>query len=93
MAGALPGHRVAHAAREPHRLDHVVGAVGDHDRGRLLVDGQVPGQAGLVPAGVARGEDVTGDAAAKRCELLDSDGAHVCGSVSRRAAMRPAVAW
>ena len=47
-------------ARPVHDLDDVVEVLGDRDRGGPLVDGQVPGQAGLVPARVA-GKDELSD--------------------------------
>ena len=50
MAGGLRRH--AHPGAQ-HGL-HVLGARRLHDRGGALLDGQVPGQARFVPAGIAR---------------------------------------
>ncbi len=54
VAGALGRHAQPVLGREAHRVGHVVGSFGEHHRRGVLVDGQVPGQAGLVPAIVAR---------------------------------------
>jgi hypothetical protein len=43
-------------AREPDRGDHVLRRFGEDDGGRLLVDGEVPGEPCLVPVRVL-GED------------------------------------
>ena len=51
----------AEALRGAHGLHDVVRAAGDDDRDGALVDGEVPRGAGLVPAGVARDGDASGD--------------------------------
>ena len=57
VAGALGGDAQAALAGELDDGDDVVGGRGDGDRGGALVDGEVPGLAGLVPVGVAGGAD------------------------------------
>jgi hypothetical protein len=43
---------------ERNRCGDVGRRLGEHDRSRLLVHGQVPGEAGLVPLGVAGGDRI-----------------------------------
>ena len=57
MARALSGHEQAALAGELDDGDDVVGGLGDRYGGGALVDGEVPGLAGLVPIGVAGGAD------------------------------------
>ena len=58
VAGALRGDAKPALAGEVDRRDHVVGGLGVDDRGGPLVDGEVPRLAGLVPALVARRDDL-----------------------------------
>ena len=58
MTGALRGDPQAVLAGEADDVHDVVRRGGQRDRGGMLVDGQVPGLAGVVPAGVAGHERV-----------------------------------
>ena len=61
MAGPLAGHLEFVLGGEADRPGDVVGALGEDDGLRALVGGQVPGQARLVPIGIARGGNAAGD--------------------------------
>ena len=61
VAGALAGDPEPVGGGEADRRGDVVGALDEGDRAGLLVGGEVPGQARLVPVGVARGGDAAGD--------------------------------
>ena len=49
--------------------DDVLGGLGERDRERPLVDGEVPGQPGGVPLGVARKHDLARDPGAKGADV------------------------
>jgi len=57
VTGALRGDPQAVAAGEADNLGDVLRAGGQRDRGGMLVHGQVPGLAGVVPASVAGSAD------------------------------------
>ena len=75
----MPGGLGSDPEPEPPRRHHGGGDVlrvgGDHDGARMLIDQQLPRPAGVVPAGVAREEDVAAHPAAQRLEVL----ARKCG--------------
>ncbi len=61
MPGALAGDAQVVLGGEADRLGDVVGALDEGDRLGALVGGEVPGEAHLVPVGIARGGDAAGD--------------------------------
>ena len=67
MAGALDADPEAVVAGEADGAGDVGRVVGDRDGGRMLVDGQVPGEACLVPAGVPGSMEIAGEVALAGC--------------------------
>ena len=67
--GVVPGPLRRHAvAAQPREVDDggdVLGRLGVDDDAGALVGSEVPGEASLVPAGIAREDDVSGDLAAE----------------------------
>ena len=80
VAGPLGGDPVAVGACELDDRRDVLGRLGVHHRHGPLVDREVPGQAGLVPVDVARGDDVSGDDVA---EGADAGSLLCAGDVGR----------
>ena len=60
MSGALGGDVETVCTGELDDRDHVVDRVDDRNDGRYLVDREVPGLPRLVPAGIARQDDLSG---------------------------------
>ena len=85
VAGALRCHAVAVRPRVLDDRDDVVRRLGQHDEGGPLVDGKVPGSAGLVPVRIARRHHVARDPGAKSLDV------HVPSF--RCAASAPALDW
>ncbi|MEN3284260.1 MAG: hypothetical protein V7607_5400 [Solirubrobacteraceae bacterium] len=73
VAGRLRRHPEPEVARGPHDGEHVVLALGERDGGGVLVGVEVPGQARVVPAGVARGEQSAAEAAAQVAQRAQVD--------------------
>jgi hypothetical protein len=61
VAGALAGDAEVVRGGEAHGLGDVLGALGEGDAARVLVGGEVPGGARLVPVGVGGCSDAARD--------------------------------
>ena len=80
VTGALDGDPEADGARVVDGRDDVVDGLGEGDRGGPLIDGEVPGAARLVVAGVpGKAEDVGGGCGACGASGVD-ELRHVCVS-------------
>ena len=62
MPGSLRRHAQTLLARYLHHGHHILDGLGDRHRRRMLVDGQVPGSARIVPFGVLRSDDPAAEA-------------------------------
>src|SRR4051794_11895909 len=76
VARALSGDAVSAVGGEADGLRDVLGGRGHHDRGRVLVGGQVPRGARLVPRRVAGLHDPAGEAVTQCCKVLYTKCAH-----------------
>ena len=69
VTGGLRGHPQAVGRREPDSRGDVAQLAGQHDEGRVLVGGEIPGLPCLVPTVVGRGHDIVGDGTPQRLEV------------------------